>query len=712
MPASIGAQRAKICRAENAHFARRIGHCTWFTMSETFVSPTDESASEIDFDLEARLDALECGECTEDDLIGEILVLRNSAPDFVWTTLALIDQRYRRGHLSEPLFRSIKSKIARHELQERDYGTTPEAHRALRASRATERIGEFGARAPESPRAADHADSSNLDRTGPAVIAVSAVTESCIAEVRATRSAVRAPEVGSVLENRYVLEALLGHGGMGTVFKALDRCRADLAPGNRHVAVKILDEHVSEQAEMLADLRREFYCAQALSHPSIVKVYEMHQDKDFAFFAMELIAGELLSSVLERTQPARLSRAYAWAIVRSVGAGVAHAHSRNVVHGDLKPQNIMITERGEVRILDFGASSRATRMMATSDPLERNPSLAATPAYTCCELLDGQQTDPRDDLYALACLSYELLSGEHPFQHRRSTEARDLGMQPRRPPALTDSQWQTLQLGLSWYRENRSLSVRDWLSKLDLEPMAERLPPLQSAETVRPTRWTWTPGIRNAALLAALLAAIGLWAALGHRPFHFNVADVHGTLNPKPEDAKGTPQPQSAANAKISPRPAPAELGIQASTPELPVASIAGEQKSAAGSVITARPVVADARPTQADKITLAADTYTLHPGERFAEINVRRLGASNRNSSFVWWTEPSSARQGSDFVAQNQTTHVFVKGRRSASLFIRIVPNPSRTRIETFFVVISAPSGGYSLGPVTRAAVQIPPLG
>jgi serine/threonine protein kinase len=684
-------------------------------MSETFVSPTDESASEIDFDLEARLDALECGECTEDDLVAEILVLRNSAPDFVWTTLALIDQRYRRGHLSEPLFRSIKSKIARNELQERDYGTTPEAHSALRASRATERIGEFGVPAPESSPASDHADSSNLDRTGPAVIAETAVTESSIVEVRATHSAVRAPEVGSVLENRYVLEALLGHGGMGTVFKALDRCRADLAPGNRHVAVKILDEHVSEQAEILADLRREFYCAQALSHPSIVKVYEMHQDNDVAFFTMELLEGELLSSVLERTQPARLPRTYAWAIIRSVGAGVAHAHSRNVVHGDLKPRNIMITERGEVRILDFGASSRATRKMATSDPLERNHSLAATPAYTCCELLDGQQTDPRDDLYALACLSYELLSGEHPFQHRRSTEARDLGMQPRRPPELTDSQWQTLQLGLSWYRENRSLSVRDWLTKLDLEPMAERLPPLQSPETVRLTRWTWTPGTRNAALLAGLLAAIGLWAALGHRPFNFNVAEVHGALNPKPAGAKGTAQPpvghMSAANAKISsPRPAPAGSGMQTPRPELPVASIASEQKPAAESG-TARPVIADARPPQADKITLVADTYTLHPDERFAEINVRRMGASNRNSSFVWWTEPSSARPGSDFVAQNRTTHVFAKGRRSARLFIRIVPNPSRTRMETFFVVIGAPSDGYSLGAVTRAAVQIPPL-
>jgi hypothetical protein len=112
------------------------------------------------------------------------------------------------------------------------------------------------------------------------------------------------------------------------------------------------------------------------------------------------------------------------------------------------------------------------------------------------------------------------------------------------------------------------------------------------------------------------------------------------------------------------------------------------------------------------DKITIAADSYSLNSNERFAEINVHRLGAADRNSSFVWWTEPSSAKAGSDFVAQNRTTQFFPKGKRFARLYIRIVPNPSRTRMETFFVVIGEASGGYSLGPVTRAAVLIPPLG
>jgi len=202
-------------------------------------------------------------------------------------------------------------------------------------------------------------------------------------------------EVGRVLRNRYVLETLLGRGGMGTVFKALDRNRVDLPERNRHVAVKILHEKISSRPEILADLRREFYYAQALSHENIVKVYEMDRDDDVAFFSMELLDGELLSELLERVHPRPLARSYAWAVIRNVGSGLAHAHSRNVVHGDLKPQNVMITNRGEVRILDFGASGIATRQLLVSEPPQRSHFLSVTPAYTCCELLDGQEPIPR-----------------------------------------------------------------------------------------------------------------------------------------------------------------------------------------------------------------------------------------------------------------------------------------------------------------------------
>jgi eukaryotic-like serine/threonine-protein kinase len=278
------------------------------------------------------------------------------------------------------------------------------------------------------------------------------------------RSASPIPEVGRVLRNRYVLESLLGSGGMGTVFKATDRYRCDLPDGNRHVAIKFLNDETGNRPKILSNLRREFYCAQTLSHRSIVKVYEVDRDDDYEFFTMELLEGEPLSSALERSRPFAISSSYAWEIILEIGDGLAHAHARNVVHGDLKPQNIMITNSNELRILDFGSARAPAHQRSSTDGTRK---ITLTPAYACCELLEGQEADPRDDLYALACVAYELLAGQHPFQGRRSTEARDLGLTPQRPLGLTRRQWQTLAMGLSWCRERRSISVCDWVAKLN-----------------------------------------------------------------------------------------------------------------------------------------------------------------------------------------------------------------------------------------------------
>src|ERR1700690_3249148 len=269
------------------------------------------------------------------------------------------------------------------------------------------------------------------------------------------RPASAVPEVGRVLRNRYVLESLLGSGGMGTVFKAMDRYRCDLPEGNRHVAIKFLNDETGNRPKILSNLRREFYCAQALSHRSILKVYELDRDEDFEFFTMELLEGKPLSEALKKSRLLAISMPNVWAMIREIGAGLTHAHARNVVHGDLKPQNIMITNSGDLRILDFGSARTPAHQRSSTGGARK---VTLTPAYACCELLEGQEADPRDDLYALACVAYELLAGEHPFQGRRSTEARDLGLTPRRLPGLTRRQWQTLVMGLSWCRECRSIS--------------------------------------------------------------------------------------------------------------------------------------------------------------------------------------------------------------------------------------------------------------
>ena len=322
-------------------------------------------------------------------------------------------------------------------------------------------------------------------------------------------------EIGWVLRGRYVLEKRLGSGGKGTVFKALDRYRADLPEAQQYVAIKILHATADNREKLLAKLRREFYCAQMLSHRNIVNVFELDRDGDVDFFTMEFLDGELLSGVMERLHPLPISRPQAWAIIREIGSGLAHAHARNVIHTDLKPHNVMITHSGEVRILDFGASSDSAKQSPEDRLGPRHADSAVTPAYACCELLAGRPADPRDDIYALACLSLRIACGSasSAFQRRRSTEARDLGIVPKRPPDLTRRQWQALTTGLSWHRAGRSISVPAWLKKLDAERVAVGQLPrghdLKSAHAIpHPARF------RATALFAVLLITVGFWVSV------------------------------------------------------------------------------------------------------------------------------------------------------------------------------------------------------
>src|SRR6202453_988652 len=166
-----------------------------------------------------------------------------------------------------------------------------------------------------------------------------------------SKAAVREPsiEIGRVLRGRYVLEKRVGSGGKGGVFKALDRYRADLPEAQQYVAIKILHAAINDnnREKLLAKLRQEFHCVQMLSHRNIVNVFELDRDGDLDFFTMEILEGELLSSVMRRLQPLPMSRPQAWEIIREIGSGLECAHTHNIVHADLKPNNIMITESGE-----------------------------------------------------------------------------------------------------------------------------------------------------------------------------------------------------------------------------------------------------------------------------------------------------------------------------------------------------------------------------
>jgi serine/threonine protein kinase len=474
---------------------------------------------------------------------------------------------------------------------------------------------------------------------------------------------------GAVLRGRYVIDSCLGRGGVGTVYKAIDEFRRDHGEFDYHVAIKVLHEGADERPAALSRLRREFFCAQVLSHPNVVKVFELDRDGELDFFTMEWLDGELLSNVLQQFAGQPLPRTAAWAIIRQIGEGIAHAHERGAVHADLRPENILLTESGQIRILDFGG--------AIGGGAEH------TPAYASCELLAGKPADKRDDLYALACLSCELLSGQHPFWHQRSTEARMALAVPTRPPNLSARQWRALQQGLAWDRVHRSISVCDWLGILNPQAITLHAIPRPQSDAA-PSAPTKLSAARIMGALGVFLACLSGWA-LFNRPARLGMT------------ASAMVSTQAASTAPAA--------------PVAPSQDVAEEQRAIPPTAsASTMPPPAAARP-MGQAINLAPASYHVPPGTNFAEILVRRSSASADRSSFEWWTEESSAVSGVDYVAQPRSKVTFLPGSRTTSLFVRLLADSSRKQAAKFDVVIGGASRGISLG-VSRAEIILPPGG
>jgi len=205
--------------------------------------------------------------------------------------------------------------------------------------------------------------------------------------------------LGSQLASRYEIRALIGRGGMGEVYEAVDHQL------DRTVAVKVLRPELAADRRFLARFRREARTAARLSHPGIVGVHDIGGR---AFIVMEFVPGRTLGTIVRDDGGADPSQAAR--IGAAVADALAHAHDRGVVHRDIAPGNIMVTPSGTVKVLDFGIA-RAARGSARSG----SPSAHGTAAYVAPEQARGEASDQRADVYALGAVLYEFLAGRPPF---------------------------------------------------------------------------------------------------------------------------------------------------------------------------------------------------------------------------------------------------------------------------------------------------------
>ena len=214
-----------------------------------------------------------------------------------------------------------------------------------------------------------------------------------------------------IIADRYELESKIGSGGMGTVWKAHDTLL------DRTVAVKILHEGLAEDANFAERFRREARNAASLGHPNVVTVYDTGEQATASgssdavpFIVMEYVDGESLHRSLNRQGPLPVEDVAR--IARSVLAALDHAHSRSLVHRDMKPANVLIdTASGHCKVVDFGIA----KGLEDTGGLTRTSGLIGTAAYLSPEQVSGRDATPKSDLYAVGCLLYACLTGHPPF---------------------------------------------------------------------------------------------------------------------------------------------------------------------------------------------------------------------------------------------------------------------------------------------------------
>ena len=206
-----------------------------------------------------------------------------------------------------------------------------------------------------------------------------------------------------VFSNRYELTHLIARGGMAQVYRARDRLL------DRPVAIKVLFPELSVDRAFVERFRREAQAAANLSHPNIVPVFDWGEDGGTYFIVMEFIDGQPLSAVLRATGPMPADRVAD--IGSHVAAALAYAHRHGVVHRDVKPGNVLITDDGLVKVTDFGIA----RAVNTEESLTQTGAVMGTATYFSPEQAEGIGVDSRSDIYSLGVVLYEMVAGRPPF---------------------------------------------------------------------------------------------------------------------------------------------------------------------------------------------------------------------------------------------------------------------------------------------------------
>lgn len=510
---------------------------------------------------------------------------------------------------------------------------------------------------------------------------------------------------GTILCDRYILERPIGQGGTSLVYRARDIRRTDGGGADAAIAIKTPLPGAKDPARQATRLQHEYERAKVLTHPNIVRVFDLHRidhaEGETWLMTMELIDGKLLSTLMKERSATPVSLAHK--ILRACAQALGHAHSRQIVHGDFKPSNVFVMPDAGVKIVDFGAAA------VSANDRSRIP--AATPAYASPEVLSGETPETRDDVFSLACVAYELLTGRHPFERKSAIEARDQGWVPQRAWNLSTPQWLTLLSALSWQREQRPVEVESFVAGLtdelsDVvvpeshalhEPQVDLHPDDLPAE-VMPRGRGWGFAAFAAAAVGLVFIAMqrpddvpppsALPLAGGAQPTGVMAAPAPSTLSSStlPETSSASAPPRSASEEAVDEPPS-----VPADTATAPAA---------------AKPKAPTAPPAPTSRISLDSGSIETSESSITAVFVVSRSGSLRGRSSVRWEARSVSAQVGEDFIVDSGLIE-FADGQPTRAVYIPLRDDQLSEGDETFSISLRSPDGAR-LGAVTEAVITI----
>ncbi len=521
-------------------------------------------------------------------------------------------------------------------------------------------------------------------------------------------------------ERGYRLRARLGSGRLGAIYEAQD----DLSrsSGSKHyVAIQLLDEKVVSRPGFAGDFERGAAELQAISHPNIVKLLEYGRDRNRYYLVMELLESASLRFVLNDV--AELPLEETAAVMRAVGDALQYLHAKSIVHGNLKPENVLVTFGYEVKLLDLVPSGW---------------------------LIDGGG-DTRDDVYGLACIVYEMLAGRHPFNANTAQEAYRAGLELAPIARLSARQWRALAGALALHRDDRTPNVGQFLDEFGVSGI-ERMrliaaageqprsrpaaaprqpaPPLTAERLVpvRPRRsgsvgvvlvlaaigigalaWVYQDRLREGA--AGLMAAIEArrpgdsTAAPGGSPSatgaEMNAADPVAPL-PRIDETITGPAPAmvlapGTAAPKLSPgTDAPATLASSADGP----ATVAPSAPAPAVGAPAATPGVT--------RFSFLQPVATVSESEVAARIVIRRSGDATAAATIAWWTGDDTAIADEDYADLGARVERFEPGELSRTVFVPLTNDTAAESTKSFNVYLGRGESTQSGVPLSGMRVEI----